>query len=1167
MVKLFPNHFHHTKTVDNEERHTHSHRTSGHGGVSTLWNPRLNPYAKREDDGNPRILVTTFSIPNAPICVINCYLPSGQSKEATATFMEDLDRLQVIIEKYATEYEVLIIGDMNEDHLRRSGTKEKRTLQLIKDLDLCDPGASLKDVDTYYNPHLGHRSHIDHALVKRTLIGMRWTEVEILPHEHILNSSNSSYHTPISIKAVTSTAIELQKRTKSEVITRYSWDKMDVDKYASVISDELSYYHEKLTMLSPDAAIEVLHHIIATATSDSTPSTSKRNNNRLQNKKWTPDLSAAVKTSKETHFRWKQAGRPSGNHQLWKEKKTAKNKIRSIQRKQAWEERKELRDELSDASENDPKAFYRLIKRQKEAKSNISSLLINGEVVDDPNTIRAEWASYYEQLSQANENDPEAAITLRCMRILSHMHSENIEISEAQLDEAINKLKPGKAADKQGIVAEQLKALPAEAKKEVLNIINSVLRSGKVPDEMKIAYKLPIPKKGKDIRLMDNYRGITITSMFGKILELVCLSLGLEEAINKKVNDLQCGFTRQRSPTMASLLITEAASEARTNRQQLYVASLDARKAFDVVDHHKLKSKCYDLDCTKQIWTALDNIYSEGQEVIRWAGEDSRPYFTQQGVKQGGSASAQLYKIYTTELLDSLRRSRLGTFIGTTYVGSPTCADDMILLANDPFELQAMIDICKGYSVTHKYELHPQKSVVTHMTGSKPTDDIWRMGEDQMPTVEQFTHLGLEWKSGQPTPDIHAHINSARRTAYALMGIGLHGNDGMDPPTSMRTIRLYIEPRLLYGLEATVLTKTQINMLDSYHRSLLRQIQGLPESTATEAIYILIGALPIEALIHMRTLSLLGAVARLPKSHPIHKVATRQLARCDPPRRSWFIYTAEIGDLYGLDVRQQVINPWPKDTWKTHIRTAVTEKWRERLFTNAAKKTTLKRLLHPSELNQAHPVWSSCAGCPYLVEKATVRARLLVDRVTLQSSKAKFSNHAVAPDCVLCGRESEDMKHFLLDCPNLDETRGTKIKDMQSMYKQEGVEPPTSAGEIISAILNASGYRVDQWKDVTTQYISAQSPNEDSHIEPSNHSQEERTKKSREQLQPDVKKSTKNKERGSTNVQRAQSSSSSVRSLKEHVLPANRLMSAFCHQLYIERDIQINQVLLDGGSP
>ena len=54
----------------------------------------------------------------------------------------------------------------------------------------------------------------------------------------------------------------------------------------------------------------------------------------------------------------------------------------------------------------------------------------------------------------------------------------------------------------------------------LVDVYNSILTS-EVPEVMKVAYKLIIAKKGKDSKLMDNYRGITIASIFGKILELV----------------------------------------------------------------------------------------------------------------------------------------------------------------------------------------------------------------------------------------------------------------------------------------------------------------------------------------------------------------------------------------------------------------------------------------------------------------------------------------------------------------------------------------------------------------------------------------------------------------------------------------------------------------------
>ena len=54
-------------------------------------------------------------------------------------------------------------------------------------------------------------------------------------------------------------------------------------------------------------------------------------------------------------------------------------------------------------------------------------------------------------------------------------------------------------------------------------------------------------------------------------------------------------------------------------------------------------------------------------------------------------------------------------------------------------------------------------------------------------------------------------------------------------------------------------TKTQLSQLERYLRT-LRQIQGLPQRTASSAVYKLLGTLPIKAEIRQKQLCFLYAV-------------------------------------------------------------------------------------------------------------------------------------------------------------------------------------------------------------------------------------------------------------------------------------------------------------------
>ena len=229
------------------------------------------------------------------------------------------------------------------------------------------------------------------------------------------------------------------------------------------------------------------------------------------------------------------------------------------------------------------------------------------------------------------------------MRILSRLDTTAISVTPDLIRKAITRLNNGKATDRYGEAAEQLKMLTPKALGTLATIINKIFQTRRVPDFMKMSYKLPIPKKDKDQRIQDNHRGITIAPIITKVLETVCLESGLSTDI--KTNGLQFGFAIGKSPSMATLLVTEAIAEAKASRTPLYIATLDARKAFDVVNHQVLKTKLYNSPNCGRLWNMIDDLYTGGNEVIRWNGKYSSPYQVKQGVKQGGILSPCLYKL------------------------------------------------------------------------------------------------------------------------------------------------------------------------------------------------------------------------------------------------------------------------------------------------------------------------------------------------------------------------------------------------------------------------------------------------------------------------------------------------------------------------------------------
>ena len=81
----------------------------------------------------------------------------------------------------------------------------------------------------------------------------------------------------------------------------------------------------------------------------------------------------------------------------------------------------------------------------------------------------------------------------------------------------------------------------------------------------------PSTEKGKDPKVMGNYRGITVSSTFGKLFEYSIL-----DKLNLHQSDQEFGFTSGLSPVMADLLVSEAKAEAIQNWHPLFLATLDS---------------------------------------------------------------------------------------------------------------------------------------------------------------------------------------------------------------------------------------------------------------------------------------------------------------------------------------------------------------------------------------------------------------------------------------------------------------------------------------------------------------------------------------------------------------------------------------------------------------
>ena len=73
-----------------------------------------------------------------------------------------------------------------------------------------------------------------------------------------------------------------------------------------------------------------------------------------------------------------------------------------------------------------------------------------------------------------------------------------------------------------------------------------------------------------------------------------------------------------------------------------------------------------------------------------------------------------------------------------------------------------------------------------------------------MPVVSESMHMGILRSANSQESAVQENIKKARRTIHSLMGAGLHGENGLDPDTSIHLLQTYVVPVLVYGLEVVL---------------------------------------------------------------------------------------------------------------------------------------------------------------------------------------------------------------------------------------------------------------------------------------------------------------------------------------------------------------------------
>ena len=633
--------------------------------------------------------------------------------------------------------------------------------------------------------------------------------------------------------------------------------------------------------------------------------------------------------------------------------------------------------------------------------------------------IKEGWAGYFEEFASphfdtAFDEDHLQFMNTRMSQLVARASPAGSNLSpvvmftEAEICSCFRSLKKNKAADIHNISAEHLIFASESLIPFITQLFNSIIGTHVVPTAFKMGLLLPLLKKANKPRnLPTNYRGITIISIIGKLLE--CAIQGrIRHLFTTAQSSQQRGFTEKVAPLYAALLVTEAIQEYKDQGQDLCVIMLDAEKAFDRVCHNNLFVKLHHLGIPDNLWNVMRDWYCGFQSQVRWCGMLSRPFDVKQGTIQGGGLSPDCFKADVNDMLLEVEHNHLGARIGTVCCSVPTCADDVAVIAPPlKSELLPIMLIIEDHSNRDRRAINSAKSAVLLYPGSRNCDlslDV-TLNNSPLPVVSEATHLGILQSPSNNLNDkrVEARISAAARTLYALFGAGLHARNGLNPASSRKIWITYVLPRLLHGSELWMLDHKHIKQLELFQRTKLRQLQGLPDRASNAAVLGLIGVWPVEAEIDRRTLNLFRNIAGAPDSVE-YRIALRQLAIKNLSSNSWFTRVIKTLYKYKLPTAHAILaDPPSRYRWKKTMKNQISCHWSNSIRETAANQSSMKCVSH-SSLSIGFPalIWSGAIASTRETQKAYVKVKMLTGTYRLQAHEAKFNKNKFNANIYVC---------------------------------------------------------------------------------------------------------------------------------------------------------------------
>jgi len=249
----------------------------------------------------------------------------------------------------------------------------------------------------------------------------------------------------------------------------------------------------------------------------------------------------------------------------------------------------------------------------------------------------------------------------------------------------------------------------------------SILTGNLAPSHVESVITL-LPKDGKDKRDIKNWRPITLSNCDSKIITKA-VSIKMSKVLDLIIDSSQTAYVPGRSVMdnlRANFYVKGQCKKKNTNS---VLISLDAKKAFDSVDHSYIKRTLEAYGFGEHFIRTFQILYNDISARILVNGYTTEPIKIERGVKQGDALSCSIFIICIDPLLRNLNRNKeiveIKTRAGAGFKAAAYADDISIVCKNSATCIQQVFREYERLTNLSGLELNADKTEILSMNSDE----------------------------------------------------------------------------------------------------------------------------------------------------------------------------------------------------------------------------------------------------------------------------------------------------------------------------------------------------------------------------------------------------------------------------------------------------------------